>query len=531
MSVVDWIRRHPVYCLLAISAVNFFLMLGGNRLWDVDEPNNAVCAREMLEAGNWLVPVFNGALRFDKPILLYWLMMPSFALFGVSEFSARLPSAMAMTGLVLVIWYFGRRLLDERSGLIAAALFATCIHIVVIARAATPDPLFMLCMGFAFLSFICMYIENRQGSLLPAFYLAIALGLLAKGPVAVLMPALLIGSFLLLVGDFSAWRRFRPWLGLTIVLVVALPWYVAVGVLTDGEWLKVFFLHHNVERFTDTLQGHRAIPGLYILTVLAGWFPWTGLVAASLWMGPWKLSRLRADPLRLFLLTWIGVFFVFFTAARTHLPNYMLPTFPAMALLAASWLRQASTSDLARAWRWTAWTSLILALGLMAGGGMALEKQWPGDWVLVLVVLPVAIGAIWWLWQRKRSPVPPLAAGMMACVLLLSTWAAPAFDKHKITPELARRATAAGFSGAQLATYRYFQPSLLFYHGGRLPYLGTVGEVLEWLRKGNALVLPQAVLGDLPEDVRSHLVVHSRVKGLYARTELMLVSMDVRGDT
>lgn len=527
--MTDWIFRHPVYCLLGIASINFLFMLGGNSLWDVDEPNNAVCAREMLEAGNWFVPVFNGALRFDKPILLYWLMMPSFSLFGINEFSARLPSALSITGLVFVVWYFGKRLMDDKSGLIAATLLATCIHIVVISRAATPDPIFMLCMGFAFLAFICIYIEKESGLLLPAFYAAIGLGVLAKGPVAVLMPGLLMVAYLLLIGDFSAWRRFRPWFGLAIILAVALPWYIVVGVLTDGEWLRVFFLHHNVDRFTDTLQGHRAIPGLYILTVLIGCFPWTGLVAASVWSGSWRLGRLRQDPLRLFLLVWLGAFLIFFTAARTHLPNYMLPVFPALVLLCALWLRSADTVDKDRVWRWTVWTGLLLALGLMVGGGIALEKKWDGDWVLVLALLPVALGAIWWLRYRQTSAIESLVLGMLASVFLLSFWAAPALDKHKISPELARQAIIAGFSGSELASYRYFQPALLFYHGGRLPYLGNIEDVIEWLGDGKALVMPSSVLIDLPEAIRKQLVVHSRVNGLYARTELALVSLQAGG--
>ena len=505
--------------------MNFLFMLGGNSLWDVDEPNNAVCAREMLEAGNWFVPVFNGALRFDKPILLYWLMMPSFSLFGANEFSARLPSALAITGLIFVVWYFGKRLLDAKSGLIAAILLATCIHIVVISRAATPDPLFMLCMAFAFLAFICIYIEKEPGFLLPCFYVAIGFGALAKGPVALLMPGLLIGAYLFLMADFSAWRRFRPLLGMVIILAVALPWYIAVGILTDGEWLRVFFLHHNVDRFTDTLQGHRAIPGLYVLTVLIGCFPWTGLVAASVWSGPWRLNRLRQDPLRLFLLVWVGVFLIFFTAARTHLPNYMLPVFPALTLLCALWLRSVDTVDRDRVWRWTVWIGLILALGLMLGGGIAIEKKWVEDWILVLAVLPVALGAIWWLRHPLTSAIQPLAAGMVASVFLLSFWAAPSFDKHKISPELARQADEAGFSGSELASYRYFQPSLLFYHGGRLPYLGNIEEVIEWLGDRKAIVMPTVVLTDLPETTFDQLVVHSRLNGLYARTELVLVSL------
>jgi len=523
-TISEWIFRHPVVVLLILSAINFTLMLGGNSLWDVDEPNNAVCAREMLQAGNWFVPMFNGELRFDKPILLYWLMMPSFSLFGINEFSARLPSALAITGLVLVVWYFGRRLLDERSGLIAAVLLATCLHIVVISRAATPDPLLMLSLGFALPALFCIYIEKVASWLLPAAYVAIALGILAKGPIALAMPVMIMGSFLILMRDFSSWPRFRPWMGLTIITVIAVPWYVTVGILTNGEWLKVFFLHHNIERFTNTLQGHRAIPGLYILTVLAGWLPWSGLAAAAVWLGSWRLSHLREQPLRLFLLTWMFLFLIFFTAARTHLPNYMLPTFPAMALLIAAWLRESDAVSTARAWRWLTGSGVLLLPVAMVAGGIALNHKWPGEWTLVLLLVPVLAGNLWWLWRRQGSAIRPVALGMIVSFILLSTWAAPAFNRHKIASGLAEQASEAGFSGTELATYRYFQPSLLFYHGGRLPQFDTAREVLAWLRQGKAVVMPEWAMKELPNEAGRQLRIHSSVEGLYARTTLKLVS-------
>ena len=120
--------RNPMLWLLLLCAANFFVMLGGPSLWDVDEPNNAVCAREMLLAGNWWVPMFNGDYRFDKPILIYWLLMPLDALFGVNEWTARLPSAVAISGLVFVVWKMTLRLLnDQKAALMAAVLFATAL--------------------------------------------------------------------------------------------------------------------------------------------------------------------------------------------------------------------------------------------------------------------------------------------------------------------------------------------------------------------------------------------------------------------
>lgn len=510
-----------------LCGISFYVALGGHTLWDVDEPNNAVCAREMLAAGNWWVPTFNGDLRFDKPILLYWIMMPLYALFGISEWTARLPSALAMTGLVFTIWYFIRRLIDRGAAFTAAMLFASAIHIVVIGRAAVPDPLLMLCLAIALFGLLTVYIErNREGQyLLVVSYVAIGLGVLAKGPVAVVMPVLILTSFLLLQGEWSRWRLFRPWLGLSVAALVALPWYVTVGLLTEGEWLKGFLFHHNLERFTDTLQGHGGFPGMYVLSFILGWFPWSMLLIYASISGAWRLQALRQQPMRLFLLCWMGAFLVFFTLARTQLPNYTLPAFPAAAALMALWIHQSDAAVQKKAWRGLVWVIPALGLLFTIGGGFAIQRMWPGEWFYSLVFLPGSVVVAWWLRRKPEDTVAPILAGMLMLVVLLVGWSIPGIDHHKVTKEMAAKATDAGFGSQALATFRYFQPSLLFYHGGRLPHLGTATEVGSWLFQGKAVVMPKDALVELPSEMQSYFVVHHRVQGLYARKTLLLLSL------
>ncbi len=522
----------PWIWLLLLCGVNFFFMLGGHSLWDVDEPNNAVCAREMLAAGNWWVPVFNGGLRYDKPILLYWLMMPLFSLFGVHEWTARLPSAIAMTALVFVVAYFGRRLWDARTGFLAALLLAASLHIAVIARAATPDPLLMLCVGSALLVFLCFYCEDMSDRrLLLTAYAALGLGVLAKGPVAVLLPLLVMGAFLLLAGRIRNWRQMRPFFGLALVLALALPWYVGVGILTHGEWLQGFLLHHNIDRFLQPLQGHRGFPGFYLFSLWLGLFPWSGLLAAAVLFAPWRLAALRRDPRRLFLLCWLGVFLLFFTLARTRLPNYMLPAYPAAALLMAAWMRK---DDTTRARPWLLRGALTLSVLATIAAVGALAWNWPQEWFYGLSFLPLVAMAITAVFLRLKAndTVAVLAAGMGFSIFLLAGWSLPALDRHKAAPILAAAADRAGFGGRALATYRYFQPSLLYYHGGRLPLLPDARAASAWLLAGKALVMPQEALSDFPPRLRARFKVFKRIHGLYARKWLVLVTTTpVRGKT
>ncbi|NWF36568.1 glycosyltransferase family 39 protein [Mariprofundus sp. KV] len=542
MSATEPFYKQPLFWLLLICAVNFFAFLGGHSLWDVDEPNNAVCAREMWLAGNWWVPMFNGDYRFDKPILIYWLMIPLNALFGVNEWSARLPSAMAMTGLVAVIWLMSRRLIvaagvkvkegeRELIPLLAAGLFATALHIIVIARAAVPDPLLMLSLGFTLPALLIVYLEEKKKrsdsmpKLLIAAYVAIGLGVLAKGPIAGLMPLLILLSFLIVMKDWQSWVLFRPFKGAAIALLVAAPWYITVGILTQGEWLEGFIFRHNIERFTDPLQGHKGFPGLYIGTVLLGWFPWSGLLAVMVTFGTWRLKLLRKEPIRLFMLCWIGVYILFFSIARTQLPNYVLPLFPAAAMLMAFGWAGADGAIRQRARLWLAWGALILSLAMVIGGGLALEKMWPGEGYYIVAMLPVVLASAWWLYSKRGELWLPLALSMLFSILLLSGWSVPNIEHHKVSRVLAAKADAAGFDGANLATFYYFQPTLLYYHGGRLPMLKNVDEVGQWLSQGRGLVIAQSALELLPKEIIPYLIVHERVFGMYARRWLLLVSL------
>jgi len=259
-----------------------------------------------------------------------------------------------------------------------------------------------------------------------------------------------------------------------------------VGILTHGVWLEGFIFHHNIDRFTDPLQGHHGFPGLYIVSVLLGWFPWTGLLAAMLWFGSWRLKFLREEPVRLFMLCWIGVYILFFSIARTQLPNYVLPLFPAAAMLMAYGWTYASTEVRQRAVHWLVWTALVLSTGIVVGGGFGLEKQWAGEGYYILAMMPMVLVAIWliwkkqWLWKRNEQSGRGgliLSVTMAVSMVLLAGWSVKGIDHNKISISLAAKATEAGFDGSELATFHYFQPSLLFYHGGRLPMLTEVGEV------------------------------------------------------
>ncbi|HEX5470314.1 MAG TPA: glycosyltransferase family 39 protein, partial [Lacipirellulaceae bacterium] len=136
-----------------LAAASFLTGLGLARLWDEDEPKNAVCGQEMFSRGDWIVPTFNGQLRTDKPILIYWCMIAVYQLFGVSEMSARLPSALAGIGTIVLTFHLGRMMFDRRTGLMASCLAASALMFAVLARGATPDSLLIFCITASITSF------------------------------------------------------------------------------------------------------------------------------------------------------------------------------------------------------------------------------------------------------------------------------------------------------------------------------------------------------------------------------------------
>jgi len=187
------------------------------------------------------------------------------------------------------------------------------------------------------------------------------------------------------------------------------------------------------------------------------------------------------------------------------------------------------------AMKWLVWTAQILSIAMLIGGGIAMQKQWPGEAYYILGLLPMVLVSIWLVWQKqwlRNSNAKAagiiglsLAVAMSVSILFLTGWSVKGIDHNKISQTLASSATEAGFDGNELATFHYFQPSLLFYHGGRLPMLTKVEQVGAWLVAGKAVVISQNALELLPKEIIPYLIVHARVHGMYARRWLLLVSL------
>ncbi len=486
------------YTLLALVWAALCLPnLGGPSLWDIDEGNNAQCAREMYESGNFIVPTFNYKLRVDKPVLLYWLQASAYHVCGVTEFAARLPSALAALLAVLVTYELGRRLFDQSTALLAGLVLVGAVAFGAAAHFANPDAFLNLCTVLTLWCFWNHY-RREDGWWLLGSGVASGLGMLAKGPVALLLPLATAILFLLGRRELRRLGDLRVLGASALFLLVAAPWYVWVGVETKGEWLDGFFWKHNVERGLHAMENHRGPFYYYVLVLFAGLTPWSVFLGSTGWHF-WKRLRGgtgvtpvqagdRRDPCPTgdsraaaqFLLCWLAVWFVFFTVVRTKLPNYILPAYPAVALLMASFLDD---------WRrgrvtlpaWVMPTSLtclaLIGVGvsmglLIAGGTVPVSslhgRSFPGlergAW-LGGVFLAGAVAAGWCLRRGRRG-------GLIGCVTAtglvftagIALWGADAVDRFK-APRALVQSLPEDHNRRELrvGAFDYFQPSLVFY--------------------------------------------------------------------
>lgn len=360
---VAWVA---ILCILA-----FLWNLGSTGLIDETEPLFAEAARQMLVTGDWVTPYFNEVNRFDKPPLVYWLMAIAYQLVGVNAWGARLPSAIAaiaLTGFGFVtLRYFGFPSPAAASSLadgeapsdsprplniqlwlaawIGAALIALNPQTIVWARTGVSDMLLSGCMGCALLAFFWGYASppnsRAQHAWYIAWYVLMALAVLAKGPVGVVLPVLIIAAFLLYVGQLRAVLREIALLrGALIFLAIAVPWYILVIQANGEAYIDSFFGYHNFQRFTSVVNRHSAPWYFYFLIVMGGFAPYSlhlpmAIARLRFWQRRSWQHQPRTAQFSIFALAWFLVIFVFFTIAVTKLPSYTLPLLPAAAILVA----------------------------------------------------------------------------------------------------------------------------------------------------------------------------------------------------
>jgi 4-amino-4-deoxy-L-arabinose transferase-like glycosyltransferase len=431
--------RTDVLLLVAFCGFLFFYSLGAFGLLGADEPRYAQVAREMLDRHDWITPTLQGKPWLEKPPLYYWQAMAAYSVFGVSDRAARMPAALDAALMIVAIYFFLRRFRpgSETDG---ALIVAGSAGTIGFARGASTDMPLAAMLAIALLGWYAWY-ETRNRLGLAAFYFFLALATLAKGPVAIFFAGAILLIFLALKRDWGAILQ-SSWIpGVVLFLAVALPWYVAVQ-LRNQDFFRVFILEHNLGRFGQDLYHHRQPFWFYLPVLLLALMPWTlWLILAVtqrsrlLWSEGREAFAAPEDSWQLFLLIWLLVPVLFFSASQSKLPGYILPSIPAGALLVSEYLRSGQKGN-AKTSPWLMGFHAILC-GLLIFAALAMPgiqlnhrlAMGTGMYLAVCAAVLVTIGITAVLMRtglRMLRPATmfPVVIGVAALMKL----AAPAID-------------------------------------------------------------------------------------------------------
>ncbi len=527
--------RYAVSCV-GLATIVFFFNLGGPKLWDRDEPRNAGCAREMIERNDWVTPYFNGELRDHKPVLLYWFMMSAYAVFGVNEFAARFWSAVLGVGTVMLTFDLGRRWFGPRTSFWAGVMLSTCMMFPVAARAATPDSVLIFFSTAALWLYAGPLLASTQHGGSPerhptekrfrfwqivGSYALMGLAVLAKGPIGVVLPVGIIFLFHLWRDELEAaplrpsgqsllrkflrflhpnriWavmRRMHLGVGIIVVLLVAMPWYLWVGLRTDGAWLRGFFLTHNVNRFLEPMEGHRGPLFFYLLVFFASFFPWSFLIIPAVPSFIRSLrSRDRMSDKLAFLTVWIGVYIGFFSLAGTKLPSYITPCFPAIALILGWWLdRWLSGGEAASKGVLTGITVVYGVVGvvLLIALPLAANRFLPGEEILGTLGVIWLVGSIVAMLALGRGQRIGYAGALATTAWLFAVGAfgvaAARVSHHQQVDQLMACLKSLSPS-PQVASYDCLEPSWVFYLSRPITFIpaSDTQRLVEFVKKSES---------------------------------------------
>ncbi len=481
LRVAAW-GGHPevrvVAVLLAAAAVLFFSGLGTGTLWDQDEARYAQGAREILQTKDPITLHINGAPWFVHPPLYLWLEAVTGWAVGFSEFSARVWSAIFGVVGVLVTYLLGRMLFSARTGVLGAIILMTMFQYFAQARLAIFDIVLVVFMLLAFYTFLRSLRESNPRLAIWAFVWT-GLGTLTKGPIAALLPGLVVGAYLGLRGELRRVREI-PWPAALLAYgAIALPWYVVETIRHGWPFVRAVIGYYTITRFVGVVENQSGPWWYYGPILVLGAFPWSAFLVA---MVADHLRRTREDGSFL-VLVWVTITVVFYSIAGTKLPNYVLPLYPFAALgIAATWDR--ALAGEARAQRalhggfaGTFVMVVLIAFGVRAFGA----AHYPANFAVLQAHLLIVGGGILvglvaatacYLLRRPLAAFAVITATMVALGGVLVFRTVPLIDAHRPIRTIAAAARAELRPGDVLVGLRLAaQQTLMYYADHRVEWV------------------------------------------------------------
>jgi 4-amino-4-deoxy-L-arabinose transferase-like glycosyltransferase len=598
-TLTSLIEHRPRLLVVVLGAAALAAGFVAMPFWDEDEPRFAAIARTMVETGDWVVPMFNGELAVDKPVLMHWCMALGFSAFGFTEFAARLPSAIAALLTALVLLRAGSRWFSPAAGVTAALAYLGCLLVAIEAHAATPDAILVALTTWGTLLLVEPFLPDRRSGVAPAAAAAeshqlivrpaiglarallagglFGLAVLCKGPIGFVGPLVVVLGWVWLAdllerpaeinpvrqslgsqfvslarhlvgaGLPAAWRTMRQvrLLAVTMaMLTVAAPWYIAVGLRTDWAWPAGFFFVHNVGRFVAPMERHSGGLLFHPLTMLVGFYPWScflplAVVVAGgrLWRS-WRIGMaIDADTQTLrcygLLLFWMAVWVGGFSLAATKLPNYIMPAYPAAAVLVAAFAVEA-----ARLPRWPFPRWLALGLGGLAFGGIATAATvlvatffgLTGSELAAAVGLIPLAGAAWIAWSSRLQPARAVAVLVTVGLVYSSLAVGPAagwISRANTLPGLLDEAHAHAGGTARIGAYPQVTPNIVYYARGEVTQWqpGETAQAAAFLASGSdaVVIVPEDHFGELAASLPRGTGVVGRTRPLFKKRDFLLV--------
>jgi len=426
-------RTNDLVVLVIVASLAILAGLGNGTFWEPDEPRFAEATRQMFARGDFVTPYLNGVPRFEKPILFYWTQAAAFTAFGDNEFAARLPSAIAGVGIILILYLLGVEIASRRAAFVAALVMATMFRFVTFARIG-----------------------------------------LTKGPVG-LLSVVIWATYAGFSRNWSVFARTRPLIGMTLALAIALPWYVVMAVQHGRAFTDFALGHEIVERMlSEESFGAPARGFFYYFKIWPGdAAPWSAVFVASVGWIAWRWSSLDrgARQAVIFAAAWFVSVFLVFSVSRSKVPHYVLPAYPAAALLIGVFVdRLADTHDDALWWGVPMAVVAVASILAAAATALFLDVLAPGSAMVKWLVPSVfAIGAAAMaasIWKRTLMPAVYALTGMLATVFaLIGVFVVPRIiEPFKPMPLLAREATQLSQRDAPIGLLgRYGLSSLIYY--------------------------------------------------------------------
>ena len=531
--------RHALL-VTALCLVTFFAGLGRSAIGDADEAFYAQSAREMVEQGDWITPHYNYEYRFQKPVFFYWMVAVSYSVAGVGETAARFPSALAGLALALMTWAIGRRWVGASVGVVGGAIVATSFGYFTIAHASLPDLPLAAFITLATWALFEAGVPALDATAAPSARgtaaaapddrtrrwwvllagLAIGLGMLTKGPVALVLPALVYLAARLVMADGLLPTR-RGWFGLRwidvalatlVLLAVALPWFLAMAEVHGIAYLRRFFVGENLERFaTERYNGRRPL-WFYAPIIFGGLAPWSSLMV--LWIP--SLGRVLRGVRRLTELEWRLILWapgpgvllhaLGRTAAALHPAGAAAARRAGGAHAGVAARRRArppagATWAVATAITVSALAFLALAFLLFRARPLLFALSPLAGQIGTAIIVVAALGLLAWTWFGRQRRLP--AAIAISAAATLVTLQFTFYSSGGPEPvQLMARTVLAIRQGEPSGTYRMFVRNLVFYTGVKQNDLVDEAEAVEFLRQPRRVlcVMPLKLVDGLQRD-------------------------------